>query len=288
MTIPPKLRWALGLNVGLVSWILVQMGVRVEHQLSELPEAVGEPGIWATVRSFFTQHPVMEQVYNVAILYFVVMVLVHLGTQWRQQVKLTRYLSLARDERRSARWTERLDAGEIPVIVIREQAFVAMACGFFRRRIVISTGALERFSEEEVLAVLYHELYHCRAYHPLQTVVGTAIGRGIAFVPLVRDLSRYYEIWMELLADRYAIRRLHSERPLATVLLALVQDHIKQPGHRGLSSVSHFAQTAVNYRIEQIVHRHAELSIKVTNRRNLFISSLGLLFMMVFLFGYCI
>ncbi|WP_211222630.1 M56 family metallopeptidase [Paenibacillus daejeonensis] len=285
---PPKLRWALGLNVGLVSWILVQMGVRVRHQLSELPEAAGEPGIWATLRSFFTQHPVMEQVYNVAILYCVVMVFVHLGTQGRQQVKLLRYLSLTRDERSSARWTERLDADGIPVIVIREQAFVAMACGFFKRRIVISTGALHRFSEEEVLAVLYHELYHCRAYHPLQTVVGTAISRGMAFIPLVRDLSRYYEIWMELLADRYAMKRLNSERPLATVLLALVQGYVKQPYQRELGSVSHFAETAVNYRMEQLIHRHTELNIQVTNRRNLLISSLGLLFMMVFLLGYCI
>ncbi|MFS0728424.1 M56 family metallopeptidase [Paenibacillus sp. 1P07SE] len=209
MNMPLKLKWVLTLNFLLVSWVLVQMGLRINHQLSDMPNfAEGSNGWRTVVHTLFTEHLIMEHLFNIAMILFSAVVVFSLIEQFILHYKLSRYLSTVADPERSALWTRRLDASSTQVIVIKESAFAAMAYGIFNCRIVISTGVLSRFSDEEVRAILYHELYHCRSHHPLQSVIWKVVSTGFVFIPLIKDLSRYYEIWMELLADRYAIKRM--------------------------------------------------------------------------------
>lgn len=282
---PKKLKFALMFNIALVAWILIQMGYRIYHQLSDIPKVEQEEHIVSAVfRDIFTNHLLLEQVFNVFIIYVLAVVLHHMVVQAVQHYKLNRRITNRYEAELSASWNERFHDDAAEIIVIDEPAFIAMAYGFWKRRIVISTGVLSSYSDEEIEAILFHELYHCSSHHPLQTYVLELLSKGFAFVPVIRDLSQYYIIWIELLADRYAITRMNSEAPLASVLLSLAKSHQRIRFGTGVN----FVNTAVNYRIEQLLNPDVEVNIRMTSRNTVIISSVVLVFMTLFLFGFCL
>lgn len=285
MELLKKPKFSLVLTISLVVWILIQMGYRIYHQLSDIPSAELKGSIISVIlRDLITNHVFLEQVFNIFIIYLLAVVSFHIVVQAVLYFKLLSRISKKYESELSVAWNERINDDVAEIIVIDESAFISMAFGFWKHRIVISTGVLSSYSDEEIEAILYHELYHCRSHHPMQTYFLELFSKGFAFVPVIRDFSRYYQIWIELLADRYAITRMNSEFPLASVLLSLV----KSQQRMRLGATVYFANTAVNYRIEQLLNPDAEIEVRITNRWTVIISSLVLIFMMLFLFGICL
>jgi len=112
-------------------------------------------------------------------------------------------------------------AGRLEVIADRD--VYAFSVGFWRPRIVLSTGLRELLDPDELTAVLLHEAYHVRALDSLKVAFARAMARALFFLPLADDLARSYLIQKELAADRYAIRQMGDRWALASALWKLAR-----------------------------------------------------------------
>ncbi|GGG64612.1 M56 family metallopeptidase [Paenibacillus radicis (ex Gao et al. 2016)] len=162
------------------------------------------------------------------------------------------------------------------IIVVQDDTFLALAIGLFKPRIVISTQVLHLFSDNEVKAILLHEQFHCRNRDTLKTFMMTLLTDAFGYWPIMMPIFRYYETWTELLADRFAIRQMGTELPLASVLLKLAKLGKTQP-----AAAVHFAASALHYRMIQVLEPHQTVKVKIALLRPLLASlSLLLLFML--------
>ena len=142
---------------------------------------------------------------------------------------------------------EGLDARDL--IVIRSEKLQAFAIGLWRPRIVVSTRLLRTFDKKEIEAILLHECYHCKRRDPLKTLVTTVIGSSIGYVPVFKTMIRYYKIWDELLADRFAVEQMDTSFALGSVLVKWAKAGRTPTPEYGVM----FAPVAMNYRILQLV-----------------------------------
>lgn len=285
LEMPLKPKAALTFILLLVSWILLQMGYNVVHQLNDVPTTPSfRQLVLAVILDIVTNHAIMERLYNGFIVYIFIVVFYHSVVQLVLHNKLQRYIRDRLDAKLSASWNQRYQQTQMEIIVIKESAFVAMSYGLLRPKILISTAVFNQFQDEEIEAILLHELYHCKAYHPLQMILLTIVSKGLAFVPVIKELTHYYAIWTEVLADRYAISCMNTEVPIGKVLLSL----IKRNTNSTVGAGTHFANEAVNYRIKQIIDPSGDIRISMTNRKTLIISFVVLIAMSLLLIGRCL
>ncbi|MNI19168.1 Regulatory protein BlaR1 [compost metagenome] len=154
------------------------------------------------------------------------------------------------------------------IIVVRDEAFVALAIGMRRPKIVISTAVLDIFSDDEVKAIVLHEWHHCLNRDNSKIFLTTLLTEAFGYWPIMKPIFRYYQTWTELLADRFAIRQMGTELHLASVLLKLsklgkMQQH---------AAAVHFATTAMHYRILQVLEPDKTVKVKVAWLRPLLTS----------------
>ncbi|MFF2195986.1 M56 family metallopeptidase [Streptomyces sp. NPDC058157] len=92
------------------------------------------------------------------------------------------------------------------------------------RRVVVSTGALEVLSEQELAAALAHERAHIGGRHHLLVAAAGAYASVFRRLPLARIGGRTVPLLLEMTADDRALRRCSSDA-LATALYALATGH---------------------------------------------------------------
>ncbi|MFC5527908.1 M56 family metallopeptidase [Cohnella yongneupensis] len=170
------------------------------------------------------------------------------------------------------------------VTVIEDQAFIALTKGIVKPRIYISTVVLESFGEEEIEAILLHEVHHCKKYDPFHLFVLTVLNYGFGYIPLVRKTAYYFSTWKEIQADRYAVKKMGSWQHLGAVLLQLSKVHTK------LSPIGAvgFTDKAINYRLQHLIY--PELNIRVPLfQPSLVVKSMIITFSVLFvLLGGCV
>ncbi|WP_213524530.1 M56 family metallopeptidase [Paenibacillus sp. J31TS4] len=279
---PFKPKVILALIFCLVSWILFQMGYNIFHQLNDLPGTDNTSQlVIAILRDLTLSHVIMGQLYNGFIAYFCIAAIYYFTEQFILRIKLQRYIKERFDPQSTLTWNDRFRHEQTKIIVIKDSSFVAMSYGILKPKILISTYVLSKFTEVEIEAILHHEVYHCKSRHPFQMNMLTFLSKGLAFVPVIKDLSRYYSIWAELLADRYAINRMNSEVPIGKVLLSLVKGNT----NHAVGAGTHFANEAVNYRIKQIIDPSSDLRIVITTEKTVIISAVVLVLKFLLLIG---
>lgn len=105
--------------------------------------------------------------------------------------------------------------------VLTEQTPVAYCLPAVRgARVVVSSGALDRLSPDEVAAVLAHERAHLRARHDLVLEGFTALRTAFPAFVRSREVLAASQVLVELLADD-AARRQVGPKALARALVAL-------------------------------------------------------------------
>lgn len=155
-----------------------------------------------------------------------------------------------RDDRMTEEVNEARQIARHPIIVISHCAPIAVTMGFFKPRIIISTGLIDLLKPNELHAVIHHESYHQKHLDPLKTYLLSLFSSVLWYMPILKWLQKEYKITRELLADDYAISRLGTPVELGSALLKLVKNG-RQP-RMPFSYVS-FADTTINYRIKQII-----------------------------------
>lgn len=266
------------------TFVLAQMGLYVAHEfwnlnvnwnifqycLSNLKE-----GSWS--------HTLVKLTFNTLILYTAVRILWKIGRQLYLSWKWFGVFGAKKHHK----WTKRLNYKyrhwKYPIIVVQDAAFIAMAIGWLRPRIVISTGLLNIFQEEEIKAILLHERFHCANYDPLKTLVSTILQEGMNYVPALKGLVHYYKTWAELLADRFVIRQMGDSYPLGKVLLRLSNMTNTQRYAIGV----HFANIAINYRMLQVIEPDKKIRIPFFYLREVLFSTMILALMTGVVVGGC-
>jgi Zn-dependent protease with chaperone function len=104
----------------------------------------------------------------------------------------------------------------------------AFCLGFWRPRIWLTAGLINLLSDEELTAVLAHEICHCRRRDPLRLLISRAIKSAFFFLPLVTDLAQAAELQQEAAADKSAIRQLGDDLPLLCALQKLLTHNTRE------------------------------------------------------------
>lgn len=156
----------------------------------------------------------------------------------------------------------------VELLAVRDEAFYAFAIGLFRPGIVISTAALELFPEEELEAILLHERHHCLNRDNLRLFSLKLLSGSFAYFPVIRPVADYCRTWTELLADRYAIRRMGTSLHLGQVLLKLVRMGVIRQREPGLQ----FAESALDYRMLQVLEPDGTIRVPLVVFRPLLLS----------------
>ncbi|MEU0042750.1 M56 family metallopeptidase [Streptomyces werraensis] len=85
------------------------------------------------------------------------------------------------------------------------------------RRVVITRGALDVLTEEQLRAVLEHERAHIEGRHHLLHVLADAFSRAFPGLPLARHVKEQTGLLTEMIADDRALR-FHRRDALATAM----------------------------------------------------------------------
>ena len=266
------------------AFVLLEMGLYVIHQGWNIDFG------WnlfqyclTTMNEHSTEHSTLEVAFNGIIIYTIIRILWRLGKQVYLTWKSSALFVARKDDFLTQHLNHRYRRWRTKFIVIRDESFVALAMGVFRPKIIVSTGLLEMFSEQETEAILLHEWHHCRNYDPLKVLSVTLIRESMGYVPILKGMVHYYKVWSELLADRFVIKQMGSAYELGNVLLKLSRKGKIQPPMIGVS----FADVAINYRIQQIIEPHQSVTIPFLRLKPM-LMSLGIFFIMFsFVLGGC-
>ncbi|MBN3524135.1 M56 family metallopeptidase [Paenibacillus apiarius] len=152
------------------------------------------------------------------------------------------------------------NGGRERIVVIECRSPIAFTMGLWKPRIVISTGLMELLDSNELEAVIYHEMYHLKHRDPLKTFAVSLFASIMWYLPILKWSRQKYKIAREVLADHYAISRLGTPAHLGSALFKMLKRGQAAP--MPFSYVS-FADTSINYRIQQLVDPETDDSWKL-------------------------
>jgi Zn-dependent protease with chaperone function len=107
------------------------------------------------------------------------------------------------------------------VDLVDEEGAFSFSYGLLAPRIAISSGLLDRLSDQELRAALEHERYHVRNLDPLRSLIAAAVSDGFFLLPYLSVLRARYEAGRELAADLCAERACGRRALLAALVKAL-------------------------------------------------------------------
>ncbi|ALS28877.1 BlaR1 peptidase M56 [Paenibacillus sp. 32O-W] len=280
-----KVKWVYAVMLLFGFLMLLQMGMYVAHQIWNIPlrwniiqycvTAIGEKS---------SGHVWVKLVFNLVIVYTVGKIAWRIGKQWVLTRKWLCRFREAQHQKLTKRLNKKYRHWNTEFIVIEDHAFLALALGVWKPKIIVSSALFDLFDEREVRAILLHEWYHCRNRDNLKFFLSTLMVDAFGYLPIVKSTAQYYQTWKELLADRFAVKQMGTEIDLGNVLLTLA-NHKKMVQYRAAGV--YFANTAINYRIQQLLEPQKTVEVPLTLYRPLFLSSLTLFLMSSLLFGGC-
>lgn len=234
MTPTIKLRCTYALMIVFVAVVIVHMGVFISYQ----------------VRNGVFHGPVLYYVIlDIVIGYTLSRIIWRITRQWYLTQKWLTYFRTNKHDKLTKRLNYKYRDWGTELIVVQDNAFVALTIGMLRPKIVISTTVLEMFNDKEVMAILLHERYHCCNYDGRKMFFSTLLVDAFGYLPIVKPIYRYFQTWQELFADRFAIRQMGTEVYLGSVLLKLA----KHGNLQQYEATVQFTNTTLQYRIMQVL-----------------------------------
>ncbi|WP_149263905.1 M56 family metallopeptidase [Actinomadura sp. K4S16] len=134
--------------------------------------------------------------------------------------RLGRAVRRRRRHRETLRLVARADGRHPDVLVLDHPVPAAYSLPSRRRAIVVSTGALEALSAEELDAVLAHERAHLRQRHHVLLLALDLLHAMLPWLPTVRRAKARLPLLLEMAADDAAARA-HGRRALVAALCRL-------------------------------------------------------------------
>ncbi|MEH7331764.1 M56 family metallopeptidase [Neobacillus drentensis] len=148
------------------------------------------------------------------------------------------------------------------IVVVDNKELLAFTFGFWKPIIVLSTTLIEILDSKELEAVIYHETSHQKCFDGIKVFILQIISEVMWYIPLTKWSYQNYRILIELAADEFAINHMGSEIGLGSALLKLIKKQLNVNSNH-TSSLVHFADETVDYRLQQLIDPQQTIPVKV-------------------------
>ncbi|WP_410511247.1 M56 family metallopeptidase [Paenibacillus sp. BR2-3] len=268
--------------------IIVSLLIWSQMTLYILHEFVGYSPTWGLLQyclSALAERTVLHLIVfiglNLLILYSFMMIIIKLYKQIKLERQWNTQVQFQCDHSLTKQLHEKYEFIEDRIIVVHHNSFLAITSGFFRPKIVVSSKLVQDFTEQEVTAVILHEYAHTKKFDPLRLLIIHLIKDSLPFVPILKKLAHYIQVWMEIEADQFAINQMKSPYDLASVLYKCSKSEQKSVVGVG------FADKAINYRIQKLLQPKSEIIIPVLEMKPLAMSSTLFVLLNVIIISGC-
>ncbi|MFJ7825624.1 M56 family metallopeptidase [Psychrobacillus sp. NPDC096623] len=193
----------------------------------------------------------LEYALDALVIYTLLFSIWHIASQFFYASRLKKHFEQYKDNLLTNDMNQTHSSGKKDFIIISNPAPIAITMGFVKPKIVISTGLINLLTDDELKAVISHEIYHKDNRDPLKIFLLSLCASTIGYIPILKWFNHQYRIIQEVLADEFAIRKQETSVNLGSALLKMLKvgKQDKMP-----FAYASFADTSVNYRIEHILN----------------------------------
>lgn len=136
------------------------------------------------------------------------------------------------------------------VLIVKNTKLTAYTIGFFKPKIIVSKALAMKLSQDQLEAVVLHELYHLRSRHLFWLLLSKLVSSLFFFIPLVEHLAQQLRTEFELAADAFVVEKQKTRDHLCGSLALNIQ-------YAG-GVIPHFATSPIEKRVESLVgNRHS-------------------------------
>ncbi|HJF33871.1 MAG TPA: M48 family metalloprotease [Sporosarcina psychrophila] len=202
----------------------------------------------------------LEYVLDAFVVYTLLVTSWKIGSQLYYASRMKKRFEQYKENGLSIEMNQTYSNGEDEFIVISHPSPLAITMGFVQPKIVLSTGLISLLNNEELKAVISHEMYHKENKDPFNIFLMSLCSSTMWYLPILKWFNQNYRIMKELLADEYAIEKQETSVNLGSALLKMLKVSKNQKMPFAYAS---FADTSVNYRIDYILNPVREIQIKL-------------------------
>ncbi|WP_346234865.1 M56 family metallopeptidase [Lysinibacillus telephonicus] len=202
----------------------------------------------------------LQYAVDILVLSTVLFSLWKIGTQIIHTIRLKAKLHQYENKKLSEEYNYRYGTGKEDFIVISYPVPVAITIGFISPKIVLSTALVAVLSEEELEAVIFHEMYHKKSHDPLKLFLLSISAAILPYIPILKWFNENYRIIQEIMADENAIEKQQSAIHIGSALLKMLK--VGKLDSKSFAYAS-FAESSVNYRIEYLLNPLQSNQIKI-------------------------
>lgn len=117
-------------------------------------------------------------------------------------------------------FASQIRVGALRLVCVKGDRDSAFCSGTWRPTIFVGEGIVDQLGDDELDAVLLHELDHANRYEPLRRAARQAAAEVFFFAPILRWWAERRSVQVELAADRAAIQQV-GQRAVARALWTL-------------------------------------------------------------------
>lgn len=154
-------------------------------------------------------------------------------------------------------------------------AFVA-GIPLISNQIFVSETMRKKLSDKELEAVVLHEAFHQERFHLVTKFVFHAVSEVLFFIPVLKDLLKYWELRSEIAADTFATTFQGSDIYLKSALAAVLTHQPSYSFALNQSGSLYFAEDILERRVHVLTKSPSNSSILGVSLR-LLVSCLALL-----------
>ncbi|MFJ5769447.1 M56 family metallopeptidase [Psychrobacillus sp. NPDC093180] len=193
----------------------------------------------------------LEYALDGLVIFTLLLTIWHISSQLIHTARMKKRLEQYRAKKLTTEFNQTYGNEKEDLIIISHPTPMAITMGFVQPKIVISTGLINLLTNDELEAVIAHEMYHKANRDPLKLFILSLCASTIGYIPILKCFNQQYRIIQEILADEFAIKKQATSVHLGSALLKMLKvgSAKKMP-----FSYASFADTSVNYRIEYILN----------------------------------
>lgn len=202
----------------------------------------------------------LEYVLDAFVIYTLLFSIWKIGLHWFHAMRMKNRFEQYKENTLTIDMNQTYNNGKNEIMVISHPSAIAITMGLVRPKIVISTGLMNLLNEDELAAVMYHEIYHKESRDPLKIFLISLCSSTLWYLPILKWFNQKYRIVNELLADEFAIEKQATSVNLGSALLKMLKVGKQE---RMPFAYASFADTSVNYRIDYLLNPFKDIEFKL-------------------------
>lgn len=202
----------------------------------------------------------LEYVLDALVIYTLFFSTWKITSQWIQTSRMKKQFEQYKENKLTIEMNETFSGGKNEFIIVSHPIPLAITMGFIRPKILLSTGLISLLNDDELEAVIAHEMAHKENRDPLTIFLITLCSSTMWYIPILKWFNQQYRIIKELAADEYAIEKQGTTVHLGSALLKMLK--VGQPEKMTFTYAS-FADTSVNYRIDYMLNPLKGLHLRI-------------------------